>query len=121
MHNALVIDDSRIPADALCELLSLLDIQARVAYGPRAAILSLKDEAPDVIFVDINMPGVSGFEVMSFIRREPHLAKVPIVVVTVDDSLDTLFKARELGAVDVVIKPASIESLEKALQLAQIA
>ena len=120
MLKALVVDDNRQPADSLCLMLSLLEISARAAYGPRAAILAVREEPPDILFLDINMPTVDGFEVMSYIRREPGMATVPIVVVTADDAPETAKKARQKGAVDVIIKPATAEALEKALKTARI-
>jgi two-component system chemotaxis response regulator CheY len=66
------------------------------------------------------MPGIDGFEVMAYLRREPRLAKVPMVVVTSDDQPETLARARKAGALDVIIKPASLESLENALRKAKL-
>ena len=116
MTTALVIDDNRLPADGLCQLLSLLDIDACPAYGSRAGILFMAEEVPDIVFLDINMPGVGGFEVLGFMRREPRLLNIPVVVVTADDSMETLDKAFELGAVDLITKPASLEALENVLK-----
>jgi CheY-like chemotaxis protein len=119
MAFALVIDDSREFVTVLCELLSLLNIEAQGACGPREAILAL-DQVPHIVFVDINMPGIDGFEVMAYLRREPRLAKVPMVVVTSDDQPETIAQARKAGALDVIIKPASLESLENALRKAKL-
>jgi len=118
MISALVIDDHREAADMISNMLSFLDVQARAAYGPREAMLLLKDSKPDIIFLDINMPGVDGFEVMSYIRRFPDLESVPIVFVTSDDQPETAGKVRKTGALLMIIKPATIESLESALKKA---
>ena len=118
MISALVIDDTRQTADSLCQMLSLLDVDAYVAYGPRAAIHSLNERIPDIIFLDINMPGVSGFEVLAYIRREPKFGNIPTVVVTSDDQKVTAQRARDEGAIDVVIKPATFEALESAIRSA---
>jgi len=68
MSTALVVDDNRHTADMLCQMLSFLGMTAVPAYGPRAAILSLKETTPDAIFLDINMPGIDGFEIMAYLR-----------------------------------------------------
>ena len=120
MINALVIDDNRDTADSLCQLLTLLDVSASAAYGPRAAIYALRDQQPDIIFLDINMPGVSGFEVLSYLRREPKLKEVPVVVVTSDDQKSTAERAREEGAMDIIIKPVYFDALETALRTASL-
>lgn len=118
MVNALVIDDNRDSADAVVSMLSLLDVNAKAAYGPRAAMLVIKDLTPDIVFLDINMPGVDGFEVYSYLRRFPRMQDVPIVFVTSDDQPETAGRVRKTGALLVIIKPATLDSLELALRKA---
>ena len=118
MKTALVIDDNRQPADTLCQMLALFDIQAQPAYGARAAILSLRERTPDIVFLDIAMPGVDGFEILAYLRREPRLLNIPVVVVTADENPETAQRARQEGAVEVIIKPASLEGLEQVLKRA---
>jgi len=118
MTTALVIDDHREAADTVCNMLSFLDVEALPAYGPRQAMLVLKDYTPDIVFLDINMPGVDGFEVMSYVRRFPHMENVPIVFVTSDDQPETAGKVRKTGALLIIVKPATVESLESALRKA---
>jgi DNA-binding NtrC family response regulator len=120
MVTALIIDDNRHTADSLCQLLSLFDLDARPAYGPRAAMLALREGIPDIVFLDLNMPGVSGFEVLGFLKREPRLLMVPVVVVTAEEERLTVDRAIREGALDVIIKPASVESLEDALKKAKL-
>ena len=120
MATALVIDDNRQTADALCQMLSLLEVDATAAYGPRDALLSLRENPVDIIFLDINMPGLDGFEVLAFLRREPDLREVPVVVVTSDDQPETARRVRETGALKMMLKPASVEGLEKVLTQANL-
>jgi CheY-like chemotaxis protein len=120
MPTALVIDDNRNTADSLCQLLSLFDLDARPAYGPRAAMLALKEAIPDVVFLDLNMPGVSGFEVLAYLKRDPQLLKTPVVIVTAEEERIMVQRVRQQGAVAVIIKPASMDSLEEALKIAKI-
>jgi len=120
MTKALVIDDVRMTADSLVQVLKVLDIEARAAYGPGPGMAILKVETPDVIFLDINMPGVSGFEILSFISREPHLAKAQVFVVTSDDQPETIQHAITGGARAVLIKPVSVDVLEAALKKEKI-
>ena len=120
MVNALVIDDNRHTADSLCQMLSLLDVDARPAYGPRAAMIALQELTPEVIFLDLNMPGVSGFEVLGYLRREPKYTHLPVVVVTAEDDRATRERAKQEGAIAVIIKPATLDAIEDALRLAQL-
>ncbi|MEW5872515.1 MAG: response regulator [Chloroflexota bacterium] len=116
MKTALVIDDNQETADVVCQMLDLLDVDATAAYGPRVAMTLLKDFSPDIIFLDINMPGVDGFEVMAYLRRYPNLEHTPVVFVTSDDQPETVIKARKTGALLVIIKPMTFEALEATLR-----
>jgi CheY-like chemotaxis protein len=120
MITALVIDDNTETADSLCQLLSLLDIDAQPAYGPRAALEFLLRIVPDLVLLDLNMPGVNGLEVLGYLRREPRLMDVPVVVVTAEDERLVLQRALRKGATAVIIKPASIEELETVLRKAKV-
>lgn len=113
---ALVIDDNRSNADVLCNILSLLDIQASAAYGPRPALIELQEKIPDVIFLDITMPGWSGYEVLAYLRRDPQTADIPVIVVTGDDQQETRARALEEGAKAVLVKPVNMEALEEILR-----
>jgi CheY-like chemotaxis protein len=112
----LVIDDNTETADSLCQLLSLLDIEAQPAYGPRAALEFLLRKIPDLVLLDLNMPGVNGLEVLGYLRREPRLVDVPVIVVTAEDENLVLQRVMGKGATAVIIKPASIEELETVLR-----
>ena len=120
MKKALVIDDNRIAADILCQFLRLLEIETKPVYGPGPAMRLLRETPPDVVFLDLNMPGLDGFEVLGFLRRDPNTAEIPVIIVTSDDQRETAQRAREEGALAILIKPVSIESLEAVLRQAQL-
>lgn len=116
MKTALVIDDNRSSADMLVNFLELLEIKAHAAYSPRAALMAVRENMPGVIFLDLNMPGLSGFEVLGYLRREPGASEVPVIVVTSDDQPETAARVREMGGTRVIVKPISIEVLEEVLR-----
>jgi len=121
MTEGLIIDDNRQTADALSQMLGVLGFKARVAYGSSPAMeLIGKGLSPDFICLDINMPGVDGTEVLAFLKREPRLRKVPVFVITSDDQPETRIKVMKLGATSMIIKPATIDSLERALKQAKM-
>ncbi len=115
MKEALVIDDNRKTADALVEMVSLLGVIARSAYGSSPAMALLGEHTPSLILLDVNMPGVDGLEILAYIRREPRLMNVPVIVVTSDDQPETKKRVMNGGAVAMIIKPASLHQLENAL------
>jgi CheY-like chemotaxis protein len=120
MQEGLIIDDNRNTADALKQMLDVLEVPARVAYGSSPAMSVLGATVPRFICLDINMPGVDGTEVLAFLRREPRLMKVPVIVITSDDQPETRQRVLQGGAQAILIKPATIDSLEAALKKAGI-
>lgn len=116
MPTALVVDDNRQTADSLCQMLALLGVEAAAAYGPRAALLALQQRQADIVFLDLNLPGIDGFEVLAYLRREPRFKDLPVVVITSDDQPETALKARRTGALLLMVKPVTMESLERALR-----
>ncbi len=116
MENALIVDDNKQIADSLAQMLEFYNIHATTAYGPRAAMTALKEFTPSVVFMDLNMPGLTGFDVIGFLRREPRLEKVPVIVVTSDDQPQSAERAMEAGAYAYVVKPISFEILEETLR-----
>jgi len=118
MPTALVIDDNALTADSLAQMLKALGLSARAVYNPSAAMMILESEVPDVVFVDVNMPGVSGFEILSYIVREPRLEHVPVIVVSSEDQLRTRDLALRGGASSFLRKPVMLDTLEYSLQKA---
>ena len=116
MNDAIIIDDNRSTADALHQMLTVLDIPARVAYGASPAMSLLGGFTPGLILLDINMPGVDGLEVLAYLRREPRLIPIPVIVITSDDQPETRTRVMKGGANAMIIKPATLETLEENLK-----
>ncbi len=116
MSYALVIDDNRATADSLVRVLQVLSVPSRAAYGPGPGMAILRSETPSVVFLDINMPGVSGFEILRYCSREPRLAKVPVLIVSSDDQPQTRQQALDGGARAYLLKPVTVDILEEALK-----
>lgn len=116
MKNALIVDDNQQMADSLAQLLDFYNIKARIEYGPRAALAALSEFTPSIVFLDLNMPGVTGFDVLGFLKREPNMGDVPVVIVTSDDQPETARKAMDVGAAAYIVKPVDLDVLEEALK-----
>ena len=116
MTSALVIDDNKQTTEALVHMLKIWDITARPALGPGEAMTILRQDTPDIVFLDLNMPGVNGFEILSFLRAESRLTDVPVIVVTSDDQPETSERALKEGARAVILKPVMLDILEAALK-----
>lgn len=112
MATVLVIDDNSNTADALKEMVEVFGIKAQAAYGARSGLVLLRKERPSLVLIDLNMPGLSGEEVIRFIRRDIRLQDVPVVVITSEDQTDPLESVRRAGANEVLIKPVTLQQIE---------
>lgn len=120
MQEALVIDDNRNAADAVSLMLAILGVHSRVAYGSSPALEILRVFTPSFVTLDLNMPGLGGTEILLYLKREPRLMRVPVIVITSDDQPETHRRVLAAGAAAVIIKPATIETIEQKLKMAGI-
>ncbi len=115
MSSALVIDDNRGVADTLVQMLGVLGFEAHAAYGSSPAMALLTSEVPNLILLDVNMPGVDGVEILAYLKREPRLMNVPVIVITSDEQPETRQRVFAQGAKDMLTKPASLAALQTSL------
>ncbi len=118
-QRALVIDDNRDAADTMVALLLLLGHEARCAYGGDEAVSVAQAFAPEVVFLDLNMPDGDGFEVLRRLRRLPGLADVFAAATTGYGQQSDRDRTREAGFNAHLTKPVSIEHLLGVLQQAK--
>jgi CheY-like chemotaxis protein len=116
LRYALVVDDARVAANTIAQALELIGYEAQVAYGPRPALELMTQRIPDVILLDINMPGIDGVEVCRYLRRDPRTAQVPIIAISSETQEDMVDQAYEAGANAFLSKPIDIDALEKVLK-----
>src|SRR5215216_5732028 len=120
MAEAFIIDDNRMTADALNQMLTVLGFKARVAYSSGVAMSVLATGfVPSFVCLDINMPGVDGTEILAYLRREPRFIPASVFIITSDDQPETRKKVMQLGATAMIIKPATIDTLEDVWQTAK--
>ncbi len=115
LYNILVVDDDRMMAEGLAEMIKVLGHTVGMAYGSRMALQQLNEVIPDVIFLDVNMPGVDGVEVLRYLRRDPYTRHVPVIICSANDTDEDKRRALEAGANYYVVKPPTLEAIETAL------
>jgi len=115
-YNIMVIDDDHRAAAYLADLLKLGGHSVVIVHSPRNAMRVLNEVIPDVLFVDVNLPGIDGFEVCRFLRRDPMTEHVPIIIVSAHGEQSYRDMAVNAGANVYLVKPAMLEDLEKALR-----
>jgi DNA-binding response OmpR family regulator len=75
------------------------------------ALDKLKDNQPDLLLLDLMIPGLSGFEVLERIKTDDELPKVPVIILSALDEPDVIKQCMELGACDYVTKPYTSNDL----------
>ena len=118
----LIVDDEPLAIKLISSHIQQIETMEIVASCKNAlqALEILRKEPVDLMFLDINMPGVDGTEILAYLRREPHLIPVPVFVVTSDDQPETRRKVMSLGATAMIIKPATIDMIESILRKTRI-
>lgn len=116
MKNVWIVDDDEEMARAVTLMLQLLDCQARYFIHPRPAAQALiAGGRPDLLILDINMPEVSGLDMLEFVRRRREWNDLPVIMLSSEAADVTVDQAMQLGADGYVMKPVTIEELEKAM------
>ena len=103
----LIIDDSKTVVAVLKKLLRENNFTTIEAYDAESALELLKTEAPELIFLDIVLPGMNGFEALRSIRRIPAMKDVPVIMISGNESATEQFYVQRIGANDFMKKPFS--------------
>jgi DNA-binding response OmpR family regulator len=114
----LVVDDEPQIRDLLKRFLSLRGYKVRVAADGQQALTMVEQEAPQLIVLDVYMPGINGVEVLRRLRGRKFTGGVILLTGSQDDKL--LQEALDLGSVDVMGKPVDLERLALAIQVGYI-
>ena len=112
-RRVLVIDDNADAADTLVAILSLLGHDAVAAHSGVDGLRAAERQHPDVVFLDIGMPGMNGFEVAVAMRQIAGLETVRIVALTAWRDEATRARAKSAGFDMHLTKPTSIEVIEE--------
>src|SRR5574341_1793229 len=119
MRHVWIVDDDEEMSRAVGLMLNLLDCDTTTFFTARSAVQTLlTGKVPDLIILDINLPEVSGLDMLEFLRRRPEWKNLPIVMLSSEATDVIVDKALELGADSYVMKPVTIEELDKALSTA---
>jgi putative two-component system response regulator len=101
----LIVDDEYIGRETLQSVLEGEGYELEMAENGMQAIEKAKKLLPDVILLDVMMPGMTGFEVCQRIRNDPQIAEIPIIILTALDDRESLLNALKAGADDFISKP----------------
>jgi len=103
--NILIVDDIVANRDALCDLTKALGHTPIPAEDGLVALKKLKEQAIDLVLLDIMMPEIDGYEVLSHIKDDVTLQDIPVIMITAIDDMDSAVNCIKMGADDYVTKP----------------
>jgi DNA-binding response OmpR family regulator len=119
MRNVWIVDDDEEMLRAIELMLKMLGCEVFSFHSARSAAQTLlTGKSPQVLILDINMPEVSGLDLLEFLRRRPEWKELPIIMLSSESADNTVDQALQLGADAYIMKPATIEELEKAMAIA---
>jgi DNA-binding response OmpR family regulator len=107
----LVVEDEADTAEMFAEMLRLRGFRVYKSYGSTSAMRQLGLEKPDAVVLDIMMPDISGLEVLRYLRREPGLANIPVIVVSAKGLLSDKKIGMDAGAAIYLTKPVAYSEL----------
>jgi signal transduction histidine kinase len=105
MSTILIVDDEPSARETLVALLEGENYDLKLAVNGFDALKMTEKDPPDLILLDVMMPGMDGFEICRRIRSTPKIAEVPIIILTALDDHDSLVRGIEAGADDFLSKP----------------
>ena len=110
-YNVLAVDD--IPLNLLLtqKMLARFNFRIRTASGGQQALDAVAQEKPDLILLDLMMPGIDGFEVIRRLRANPETEDIRIVILSALNSNEDVVKGFDVGADDFIMKPIIMEKL----------
>ena len=119
MKHILAVDD-------MSSVLSTLKYMLRTEYQIYAVtsgelamdFLEKEIVAIDLILLDVDMPGISGLEVLRTLKSHPTLRDIPVIMLTGDATMDTVMMAASVGIIDYIVKPFTEDILKKKLHAA---
>jgi len=101
----LIIDDTEFMTKLISDILTTADYDVVTASDGMQGIQKVREEKPDLVILDVVMPGMDGFEVCKILREDESNNLMPIIMLTAQDNEDDKLTGLELGADDYIIKP----------------
>lgn len=109
------IDDSPLVSKVMAELVQPLGYEVLPVTNPVEQISTLSQHRPDLIFLDITMPNISGYELCKFLRSTEEFYKTPIIILTGRDGVIDRMRAKMVGADDFLAKPPAPDKVAQLL------
>ncbi|MEI7903513.1 MAG: response regulator [bacterium] len=112
----LVVEDNPVNLELVCALLEEHAGESLAATSGDAALHLLRQSRPDLVLVDVQLPGMSGYQVTRRIKADPALADIPVVALTAHAMAHEDVRARDAGCDAFLTKPIDIRAFKEILQ-----
>jgi PAS domain S-box-containing protein len=112
-QSVLIIEDTRAAANQLPRILRENNCEVRVWQHEEAPFELAMSMKPDLIFMDVLLPGLSGWDLLAQLKSDPNISSIPVVIVSV---LDERIRGIALGAIDYLVKPFSPQQVSEVLR-----
>jgi PAS domain S-box-containing protein len=119
-HRVLVVDDNDDAAASLGMLLKLLGSDVQVAHDGQAALALIKSYRPNLVFLDLGLPGMDGLEVARQVRQQADFDEVILIALTGWGQVEDRKRTREAGFDHHLVKPADLKTLQSLLAVAEL-
>ncbi|MBU0476609.1 response regulator, partial [Patescibacteria group bacterium] len=100
----LVIEDDKFLRELITQKLNQEDFDVAEAIDGEEGTEKIKTEKPDLVLLDLILPGIDGFEVLSQVKKDPSLASIPVIILSNLGQKEDVERGLKLGAVDYLIK-----------------
>lgn len=111
----MIVEDEPDAAELFAEMMRVSGFRVLKTYASTPAMTLIAQEKPDVIILDIMMPDVSGLEVLRYMRKDPELMKIPVIVVSAKSMPSDVRTGLEAGASMYLTKPVGFVDLKNAV------
>lgn len=112
----MIIEDETDAAELFAEMMRINDFRVIKMFSSTPAIPLIAQEKPDLILLDIMMPDISGLEILRYMRREPELEKIPVIIVSAKGLPNDIKTGLDAGASMYLTKPVGFQDLKQAVE-----
>ena len=112
----IVVEDEPDAAEMFAEMMRVTGFNVIQLFSSTPAISTISAERPDLVILDIMMPDVSGLEVLRYMRREPDLKDIPVILVSAKSMPADIQEGLDAGASNYLTKPVGFLELKEAVE-----
>ena len=112
----MIIEDEPDAAEMFAEMMRVNGFRVLKMFASTPSIPLLLQEKPDLVILDVMMPDISGLEVLRYMRREPELTSIPVIVVSAKSMPNDVKVGRDAGASIYLNKPVGFLDLKQAVE-----